>query len=155
MQQVICDVPYRDEFIVRWRVQLRKNRSALSTFVEKDSPSSTGQRKVRLSEGRPILVTFHLFLVLVGATNIFSELIHPLLKLPNCVLKQQLQILQLSEALGSAFSLFERQEQALSAYCHFHPLMFDLPENTTLYTETTGSRLLSLFSREINHRHWR
>ena len=68
----------------------------------RDSPSSTGQRKVRLSEGRPILVTFHLFLVLVGATNIFSELIHPLLKLPNCVLKQQLQILQLSEALGSA-----------------------------------------------------
>ena len=101
--------------------------------MEKDSPSSTGQRKVRLSEGRPILVTFHLSLVLVGATNIFSELIHPLLKLPNCVLKQQLQILQLSEALGSAFSLFERQEQALSAYCHFHPLMFDLPENATLY----------------------
>ena len=105
----------------------------------RDSPSSTGQRKVRLSEGRPILVTFHLSLVLVGATNIFSELIHPLLKLPNCVLKQQLQILQLSEALGSAFSLFEKQEQALSAYCHFHPLMFDLPENTTLYTETTLS----------------
>ena len=78
MQQVICDVPYRDEFIVRWRVQLRKNRNALSTFVEKDSPSSTGQRKVRLSEGRPILVTFHLFLVLVGGTNIFSELISSL-----------------------------------------------------------------------------
>ena len=39
-QQVICDLPYRDEFIVRWRVQLRKNRSAVSTFVEKDSPSS-------------------------------------------------------------------------------------------------------------------
>ena len=103
----------------------------------KRSPSSTRQRKVRLSEGRPILVTFHLSLVLVGATNIFLELIHPLLKSPNCVLKQQLQILQLSEALGSAFSLFERQEQALSAYCHFHPLIFDFPENTTLYTETT------------------
>ena len=86
MQQVICDVPYRDKFIVRWRVQLRKNRSALSTFVEKDSPSSTGQRKVRLSEGRPILVTFHFFLVLLGATNVFSELIHPRLKLPNRVL---------------------------------------------------------------------
>ena len=120
LQQVICDVPYRDEFIVRWRVQLRKNRSALSTFVEKDSPSSTGQRKVRLSEGRPFLVTFHLSLVLVGATNIFSELIHPLLKLPNC---------------------------ALSAYCHFHPLMFDLPENTTLYTETTLKTAFAIFSR--------
>ena len=106
-----------------------------------------GQRKVRLSEGRPILVTFHLSLVLVGATNIFSELIHPLLKLPNCVLKQQLQILQLSEALGSAFSLFERQEQALSAYCHFHLLMFDPPENTTLYTETTLKTAFAILSR--------
>ena len=91
-----------------------------------------GQRKVRLSEGRPILVTFHLFLVLVGATNIFSELIHPLLKLPNCVLKQQLHILQLSEAPGSAFSLLVKQEQAFLAYRQFHPLMFYLPENTTL-----------------------
>ena len=44
-----------------------------------------------------------------------------------------------SARLSSAFSLFEKQEQALSAYCHFHPLMFDLPENTTLYTETTLS----------------
>ena len=52
----------------------------------RDSPSSTGQRKVRLSEGRPILVTFHFFLVLLGATNVFSELIHPRLKLPNRVL---------------------------------------------------------------------
>ena len=106
-----------------------------------------GQRKVRLLEGQPILVTFHLFLVPVGATNIFSELIHPLLKLPNCVLKQQLHILQLSEALGSAFSLFEKQEQALSAYCHFHPLMFDLPENTTLYTETTLKTAFAILSR--------
>ena len=31
---------------------------------------------------------------LVGATNTFSELIHPLVKLPNCVLKQQPHILQ-------------------------------------------------------------
>ena len=93
------------------------------------------------------MVTLHLFLV--GATNIFSELIHPLLKLPNCVLKQQLQILQLSEALGSAFSLFERQEQSLSAYCHFHLLMFDPPENTTLYTETMLKTALELL--EINY----
>ena len=34
-------VPYRDEFIDRWGVQLRKNRGALSTFVKKDSASST------------------------------------------------------------------------------------------------------------------
>ena len=96
-----------------------------------------GQRKVRLSEVRPILITFHLFLVLIGATNIFLGLIHPLLKWLNCVLKQQLHILQSCEALGSAFSLFEKQEQALSAYWHIHPLIFDLPENTILYTETT------------------
>ena len=96
-----------------------------------------GQRKVRLSEVRPILITFHLFLVLIGATNIFLGLIHPLLKLLNCVLKQQLHILESCEALGSAFSLFEKQEQALSAYWHIHPLIFDLPENTILYTETT------------------
>ena len=113
----------------------------------KRSPSSTRQRKVRLSEGRPILVTFHLSLVLIGATNIFSELIHPLLKLPNFVLKQQPHILQLAEALGSAFSLFERQEQVLSAYCHFHPLMFDRPENTTLFTETTLKTAFAIFSR--------
>ena len=91
------------------------------------------QRKLRLLESRPALVTFHLFLV--GATNIFSELIHPLLKLLNCVLKQQPHILQLSEVIGSGFSLFEEREQNLSAYCHFHSFI-DLPENTTLYTET-------------------
>ena len=37
MQQVICDVPYRDEFIVCWRVQLQKNRTAVSIFVERFS----------------------------------------------------------------------------------------------------------------------
>ena len=93
------------------------------------------------------VVTFHLFLVLVGALNIFSELIHPFLKLPNRVFKQQLHILQLSEALGSAFSLFEKQGQALSAYCHFHPLIFDLPENNTLYTETTLKTAFAIPSR--------
>ena len=29
----------------------------------------------------------------------------------------------LTEALGSAFSLFEEQEQALLAYCHFHSFL--------------------------------
>ena len=50
-------------------------------------------------------------------------------------MKQQSHILQLSEALGSAFSLFEKQAQALSVYHHFHS--FFLLENTTLLTETT------------------
>ena len=77
-----------------------------------------------------------------------SELIHSLLKLPNCVLKQQPHILQLFEVLGSAFSLFEEQEQTLSAYCHFHSFI-DLPENTTLYTETMLKTALELL--EINY----
>ena len=33
------------------------------------------------------------------------------------------KIAELSEALGSAFSLFEEQEQALWAYCHFHSFL--------------------------------
>ena len=47
-----------------------------------------GQRKVRFSEDFGNVSPF-----LVGATNIFSELIHPFLKLLKCVLKQQLHIL--------------------------------------------------------------
>ena len=38
---------------------------------------------------------------LVGATNTFSKLIHILVKLTNCVLKQQRTFYNLSEALGS------------------------------------------------------
>ena len=70
----------------------------------------------------------------------FSELIHPLLKLPNCVLKQQPHILQLSEVLGSAFSLFEKQERALLAYCHFHSFL--IFQKTRHCTRKQCSRLL-------------
>ena len=35
----------------------------------------------------------------------------------------------------------------MSAYCHFHPLIFDLPENTTLYTETTLKTAFAVLSR--------
>ena len=61
MQQVICDVPYRQEFIVRWRVQLRKNIAAQFPPLWRKILLRRGQRKVRLSEGRPILVTFSPF----------------------------------------------------------------------------------------------
>ena len=47
------------------------------------------------------------------------------------------------------FRPLEKQEQALSAlsaYCHFHPLMFDLAGNTTLYTETTLKTAFAIFS---------
>ena len=69
-----------------------------------------------------------------------SELIHSLLKLPNCVLKQQSHILQLFEVLGSAFSLFEEQEQALSAYCHFYSFL--IFQKTRHCTRKQCSRLL-------------
>ena len=59
--------------------------------MEKDSPSlrttksSFFSRSAHFGNVSPFLV---------GATNTFSELIHPLVKLPNCVLKQQPHILQ-------------------------------------------------------------
>ena len=62
--------------------------------MEKDSPSSRTtkssffNRSANFGNVSPFLV---------GATNTFSELIHPLIKLPNCVLK----FYNLSEALGS------------------------------------------------------
>ena len=58
-----------------------------------------GQQKVNFSEGQPTLVMSHFFLV--GATNIISGLIQPLLKLLNFVLKQKPHILQSSEVPGS------------------------------------------------------
>ena len=113
-----------------------------------------GQRKVRLSEGRPILVTFHLFLVLVGATNIFSELIHPLLKLPNCVLKQQLHILQLSEALGSAFAPSRSRNRLCLLYrrtaTSIHSCL--ILQEILHCTRKQRLRLLSLFSHRVQRR---
>ena len=110
--------PVMNSLIVCWHVQffsnLRKHRSTGLTFCTaikllwRKTLIHRRQRKLRLLDGRSALVTFHLFLV--GATNIFSELIHPLLKLLNCVLKQQPHILQLSEVIGTGFSLFEEQE---------------------------------------------
>ena len=71
-QQVIHDFPFRDEFIACWNAQffsnLRKHRSAVSNLCSARRENSwrkillrRGQRKVRLSEDRPTLVTFHLF----------------------------------------------------------------------------------------------
>ena len=142
MQQVICNVPFRDEFIVRWRFQSRNTLFRKATkLLWRKILRRRGQRKVRLSESRPTVVTlFHLFPV--GAkkkSNIFSELIHPLLKLPNCVLKQQQHILQLSEGLGSVFSLFK--ELALSAYCHFHSFLIFQKFRSQVQTKVTRAIL--------------
>ena len=89
------------------------------TLVEKDSPSSRTtkssffSRSIHFGNVSPFLV---------GATNTFSELIHPFVKLPNCVLRQQPHILPKPSAL-SAISLFEEQAQALLSYYHFHSFL--------------------------------
>ena len=64
------------------------------TVVEKDSPSSRTTKSSFFS----CSANFgNVSRFLVGATNTFSQLIYPLIKLPNCVLK----FYNLSEALGS------------------------------------------------------
>ena len=59
--------------------------------MEKDSPSSRTTKSSFFSRSAHF---GNVSPFLVGATNIFSELIHPLAKLPKCVLKQQPHILQ-------------------------------------------------------------
>ena len=59
--------------------------------MEKDSPSSRTTKSSFFSRSAHF---GNVSPFLVGATNTFSELIHPLVKLPNCVLKQQPHILQ-------------------------------------------------------------
>ena len=94
-------------FVVSWRVQLfsslGKHRSPVSnlcsageqTLVEKDSSSSRTTKSSFFSR----LANFgNVSPFLVGATNTFSELIYPLIKLPNCVLK----FYNLYETLGSS-----------------------------------------------------
>ena len=93
-------------FVVSWRVQLfsnlGKHRSPVSnlcsageqTLVEKDSSSSRTTKSSFFSRSANF---GNVSPFLVGATNTFSELIHPLIKLPNCVLK----FYNLYEALGS------------------------------------------------------
>ena len=56
------------------------------TLVEKDSPSSRTTKSSFFSRSAHF---GNVSPFLVGATNTFSELIHPLIKLPNCVLNLQ------------------------------------------------------------------
>ena len=90
------------------------------TLVEKKSPSSriTKSSVFGRSAIFGIVSPF-----LVGPTNTFSELIHPLLKLPNCVLK----FYNLSEALGS-FGLLPLRGAATGFVGVLAlPLIFDPP----------------------------
>ena len=88
--------------------------------MEKDTPSSRTTKSSFFSR----TANFgNVSPFLVGATNTFFELIHPLIKLPNCVLK----FYNLSEALDRLFQLtprpFEEQAQALLTYCHLHSFL--------------------------------
>ena len=95
--------------------------------MEKDPPSSRTTKTSFFSRSANF---GNVSPFLVGVTNTFSELILPLIKLPNCVFK----FFNLSEALGS-FSLpppFEEQAQALLAYCHFRSfLIFHFIQRST------------------------
>ena len=90
---------------------------------------------------------------LVGATNIFSELIHPLLKL-NCVLKQHgRHILQLSEALSSFnFLPLQGAGQALSAYCHFHSFLIFHKHH--IAQENKAKECIGITEYSIYHKIW-
>ena len=87
------------------------------TLVEKDSPSSRTTKSSFFSRSANF---GNVSPFLVGATNTFSELIHPLIKLPNCVLK----FYNLSEALGS-FGLLPPRGAGTGffAHCHFHSFL--------------------------------
>ena len=108
-----------------------------------------GQRTFRFFVGRPTLVTF-LFFFLLGATNTFSELIHPLVKLPNCVLKQQPHILQFIRSTWH-FRLSPSSRAGRLCVVLPLPLIFDPPlliQHFTIYTtfhsEATPKNALEL-----------
>ena len=70
--------------------------------------------------------------------ELYSRWVLPL-KLPNCALKQQPHILQLSEALSSVFSFFEEQEQAFLGVLPL-PLIFDLQEGSKPSANKSNTR---------------
>ena len=111
------------------------------TLLEKDSPSS---RTTKSSFFRRSINFGNVPFFLVGATNIFSELIQPLLKLLNFVLKQKPHILQLSEVLRSfGFLPLSGAGTGFVSILPL-PLIFDLPENKTLYGKTSLKTALEL-----------
>ena len=92
-------------------------RTESKTLLEKDSLSSRTtkssffSRTANFGKVSPFLI---------GATNTLSELIHPLIKLPNCVWNST--IYPKRSAL-LAHSLFEERAQALLAQCHFQSFL--------------------------------
>ena len=144
-------------FIFSWSVQffsnLRKHSSAVLTFAphteqtlaEKDSPFSRKTKSLFFS--RSANLWYHSSFS-VGATNTFSEFIHPLLKLPNCVLK----LYNLSEALAS-FGLFCLRGAGTGYVDSWRilplPLTFDLPLYILHFTEEQRQKLLQNYSIKI------
>ena len=105
------------------------------TLVEKDSPSSRTTKSSFFSRSAHF---GNVSPFLVGATNTFSELIHPLIKLPNCVLK----FYNLSEALGSFGLLPLRGAGTGFVGVLPFPLIFDPPLYILHFTEKQRLKLL-------------
>ena len=107
------------EIIVIWRDQffsnLGKHRSPVSNLCS-TGEQTLGERFSFLEDNFGNVSPF-----LVGAKNTFSELAHPLIKLPNCVVK----FYNLSEVLGT-FGLLPPRGAGTGFFCSLPlPLIFD------------------------------
>ena len=137
--------------VFSFSLSLGEHRSPVSNLcsageqilVEKDSPSSRTTKSSFFSRSAHF---GNVSPFLVGATNTFSELIHPLIKLPNCVLK----FYNLSEALGS-FGLLPLRGAGTGLVGVLPlPLIFDpplhilhlIPPYTLQFTEKQRLKLL-------------
>ena len=92
---------------------------------------------------------------LVGATNTFSEFIHPLVKSPNCVLKQQAHILQFIRSARlflSAFFPFEEQAQAFVVVLPLPLYILHFTLYTTFHREATLKTALELLDYSVKIR---
>ena len=111
---------------VNFSLSLGKHRSPVSnlcsageqTLVEKGSPSS---RTTKSSFFSRLANLGNVSPFLVGATNRFSELIRPFIKLSKTVFSNS--TIYLKRSALSAYSPFEEHVQALLTYCHFHSFL--------------------------------
>ena len=122
-------------------------------LVEKDSPSSRPTKSSFFSRSAHC---GNVSPFLVGATNTFSELIHPLVKLPNCVLKQQPHILQFirSARLFRLSPSLRSRHRLLLSYYHFHSFLilhyiYYISLYTTFHREPTLKTALELLDYSV------
>ena len=123
--------------------------------MEKDSPSSRTTKTSFFSES-PNFRNVSPFLV--GATNTFSELIYPLVELPNCVLKQQPHILQFIPSARLFRLSFSGADTGFVVVLPL-PLIFDPPLYilhftiyTTFHREATLKTALELLDYSVKIR---